>query len=192
MRKLTLLAAIFSCVAVFGCDKKSEEDSTGKSGGEKSAGAESDKGEEARPAEEARPRAAEVKLVEYDLSSQGDDWKGFTVKGVEGAKVMGDLGNVRVASKGFNLILSQKKVDFEKFKKNKGIGVKKGKGEFKATVDKPDHLEWTAKYPNFTTYGFRTVVDVNGKKIGCWNMHGVNKKEKLEVYKKACKTIAKK
>lgn len=187
MKKLMLVATVASCVAVSGCKKsdKGEE----KKGGE---AAEARKPAEGRaPAEPARPAAP--KLVDVDLSSRGAAWKGYSVKGPAGSKVMEDLGNVRVAGKGeFDLILSQKKVDFASFKKNKGIGVKRGKGTLTFPVDKPDMLEWKAVFPKYTTYGFRQIVDVAGKKVGCWPMHGVDAQAKLQIYRDACKTITKK
>lgn len=105
---------------------------------------------------------------------------------------MQDLGNIRVAAgRKFDIILSKKTKDFSSFKENKKKGVEANKGTLTFKVDKPEMLEWKAEYPDFTTYGFRQLVDVDGAKIGCWPMHGVNKKGMLRVYKNACKTIAK-
>jgi len=211
MNKRLLLVLALGLVT-FGCDNKKSDSAPSKdekSKDEKSkdddkADKKKEKGDDKsdKPKDEKeKPKAEKVELVDYDLSSRGAAWKGWSVKGPAGGKVMEDMSDVRVAGKGcpitdkcpsFDLIISQKKPDLKAMKalQTKGAAEMKDKIEF--TADTAEALEWTRDSGQLKTRNFLHIVKVGGKELGCHPLNSVVEESDLTAMKEACKTLAKK
>jgi hypothetical protein len=143
----------------------------------------------------AKPAAApKTDLVDADLSSRGDDWKGWTVKAPKDAKVMEDMGNARVAGKDFDIVISQKAPDMKETKENATKGAEASKGKIAFTTDKPEDLEWNVKSGKHTTYFFKLALKVDDKDVTCevMNTIGADTQKLATRMIDACKTLAKK
>jgi hypothetical protein len=143
----------------------------------------------------------EIEMVETDLSSRGDEWKGFVIKAPKDAKVMDDLGDCRIAAtRTFDVVLSQKgpKNDVAAMKKYMEELAPKMKATLEFSNESDTGFDWKRETPNETTpdkpfirEDFFSVVDVGGTKVGCFS-HSSAGKEEIERAREACKTLAKK
>lgn len=156
----------------------------------------------ASPAKPAAPKPAkEIEMVETDLSPRGDEWKGFVIQAPKDAKVMDDLGDCRIAAtRTFDVVLSMKspKNDVAAMKKFLEELAPKMKAKLAISNETPTGFDWKRETPNETTpdkpfirEDFFSLVDVGGKKIGCFP-HSSAGKEEIERARAACKTLAKK
>ncbi|GAC1587868.1 MAG: hypothetical protein NVS3B20_16030 [Polyangiales bacterium] len=213
MKPYRLLPVLLAALLVVACDKKSEssgaeeseskadkkakkskgddDDDSDKSPKKKKGGEKDDKGD----------KIEKVELVDLDLSSIGAAWKGWTIKGPNGAKVMEDMSNLRVAGKGcpitdkcpyFDLILSQKKPDLKATKKIQTDGAAQFKDKITFTEDTPVALEWTREGDMGKSRNFEHIVKVGTKDLGCHPLGSVLNESDLTSMKDACNTIAKK
>lgn len=155
----------------------------------------------AAPAPTPKPTAEPAaEMVETDLSSRGDEWKGFTIKAPKDAKVMEDLGDARVAVKGFDVVLSQKKGKTSVKDRKKGLEdlAKQVKGKVSFSNETAEGFDYKLETPKldndkelFARDDFFMVVKVGGKDVGCFP-HTSAQKEEIAKAREACKTVAKK
>ncbi len=148
-----------------------------------------------------KPAAKEIEMVETDLSPRGDEWKGFAIQAPKDAKVMDDLGDCRIAAtRTFDLVLSQKgpKNDVAAMKKFLVELAPKMKAKLDISNETATGFDWRRETPNETTpdkpfirEDFFSLLDVGGKKIGCF-AHSSAGKEEIQRARDACKTLAKK
>lgn len=143
----------------------------------------------------------EIEMVETDLSPRGDEWKGFVIQAPKDAKVMDDLGDCRIAAtRTFDLVLSQKspKNDVAAMKKFLEELAPKMKAKLEVSKETATGFDWKRETPNeampdkpIIREDFFALVEVGGKKIGCFP-HSSAQKEEIERAREACKTLAKK
>ena len=153
------------------------------------------------PKPAAKEPAKEIEMVETDLSPRGDEWKGFTIQAPKDSKVMDDLGDCRIAAtRTFDVVLSQKspKNDVAAMKKFLEELAPKMKAKLEISNETATGFDWKRETPNETTpdkpfirEDFFMLVDVGGKKVGCFP-HSSAGKEEIERARVACKTLAKK
>jgi hypothetical protein len=153
----------------------------------------------AAPKTPSKPK--EVEMVDTDLSPRGDEWKGLTIKAPKDAKIMDDMGDCRVAAtRTIDIILSQKtpKNDVAAMKKYHEDLAAKLKGTITFSNETPTGFDWKRETPNETfpdkpivREDFFTVVEIDGKKIGCFPSNS-SSKEEIQRTREACKTLAKK
>ena len=135
--------------------------------------------------------AAATGVTEYDLSTVNAKWKGWTVKGPEGAQVMGDLGTrARVAGKSFDFNLNQDKPDLAGHRKLLE-GFKSPDTKFTFTKQTPDELEWNIESNGHTSYSFIHVIHVGKQTVQC-EPENAGPESELKVIADACTTVAKK
>ncbi|MBL9021695.1 MAG: hypothetical protein JNL21_05820 [Myxococcales bacterium] len=143
-----------------------------------------------------KPRASnkkDVEMVETDLSSKGLEWKGYAIMAPKDAKIMDDRGDCRVAAKGFSVILSQKPerstIDGKKKELDKVAAATEGKVTY--ANESATGFDYKLETPKSSRDDFFMVLDVGGKKIGCYPLNLI-KKEEMEKAREACKTLVKK
>ncbi|NUP10449.1 MAG: hypothetical protein HOW73_30735 [Polyangiaceae bacterium] len=203
-----LIAPLTICLAAFGCGEGGS--------GSGSAVASSSGASSAKPAASSKPTSAPTtaaakptsvptassseELVETDLSPRGDEWKGFTIKAPKDAKVMDDLGDCRVATKGFDVVLSQKKNKADIAQKKKALEdlAKQVKGKVTFKNETAEGFDYTFERPKmdkpdemFASDDFFMIVKVGGKNVGCFP-HDSAMGDEIEKARTACKTVAKK
>jgi hypothetical protein len=153
----------------------------------------------AEPAPDTTPPAAkEVELVPTDLSAAHTSWKGWTVAGPKGAKVMVDgVKSARVAEDGMaglDVIFDQKKQDLKLLKKNLEAGAKASNGETKHTYlkEEADELAWKTDAYGSTSYNFARNRKVGGKDVSCSGnpMMGFGSTEQVDVARKMCESLS--
>jgi hypothetical protein len=142
----------------------------------------------------AKAAAAKTDLVDADLSSRGEGWKDWTIKAPKDAKVMEDMGNARVAGKGFDVVISQAAADMAATKDLASKGAEAAKGKITFTTDTPEALEWNLKIGKSTSYYFKLALKVDGKDVTCevMNTIGAENEKQAAKMKEACKSLAKK
>jgi hypothetical protein len=146
-----------------------------------------------------KPTAA-AELEEVDLSSRGDEWKGFTIRAPKSAKIMDDLGDCRIAEKGFDVVLSQKKERSDVAARKKDLEglakTLKGKVTFSnETADGFDYKLETPKYDKpdelIARDDFFVVVKAGKGQVGCFP-HTSAMGDEIVKAREACKTVQKK
>lgn len=151
-----------------------------------------------------------VEMVEHDLSSAHDVWKGWIAKGPKGAKVLADgVKGARIAAKGpsmldrkpggdqgFDLAFAPGKQDLKTLKTNleKGASNPESKTKLTFTKEEDGMLEWTAEVGKSKSYNFVMHMQVEGKDYTCKNnyMMGSGNEAEHKRVLDACKTLAKK
>jgi hypothetical protein len=186
MKTLSLIAVVAALALSFSaCGKKDESGE----GGDKKSG-------KKHGADDAWTKPA---LEEKDLSSTGEAFKGWFAKGPKDAKVMGDLGGVRIATPkvmgpgAFDLAWALKKADLKELKEGitKGSEIAKSKVTF--TVDTPEALEWTSEAGTSKSMHFSMSFQVSGQDVSCYSMPmGFRSAEELAFMKETCKSLVKK
>ncbi|HEX7601245.1 MAG TPA: hypothetical protein VF316_06550 [Polyangiaceae bacterium] len=130
--------------------------------------------------------------TDYDLSSAGAKYKGWSIKGPSGAKVMSDSDGARVVgAQSFDVVVGLDKPDLAAKKKTFDAINKSGTSTVKVSTDSPTLLEWTFSTSGITLYSFMEVETVGATQVTCKNMNGVTSAASLAKAKEACKTIAK-
>ncbi|MBW2526618.1 MAG: hypothetical protein JRI23_20720 [Deltaproteobacteria bacterium] len=158
--------------------------------------------------EEAAPQ--KVEMVEHDLSSAHEVWKGWVAQGPKDAKVMADgVKGARIAAKGpnllerkpggdngFDLAFEPGKQDLKSLKTNMEKGAANPESQMKLTFlkDEEGMLEWTAEVGKAKTYNFVMHMQVDGKDYTCKNnyMMGSGNEAEHKRHLEACKTLKKK
>lgn len=132
--------------------------------------------------------------TDYDLSPAGAKFKGWSIKGPSGAKLMSDSEGARVTggAPSFDVIVSLDKPDLAAKKKTFDVINKGGSSTVTVSTDTPTLLEWTFATSGITLYSFMEVETVGSTQVTCKNMNGVTSEASLAKAKEACKTIAKK
>jgi hypothetical protein len=165
----------------------------------------------AKPAAAAKPTATATataamtgaslgEMVEMDLSERGAEWKGFSIKAPKEAKVMEDLGDARVAMKGFDVVISQKKnkITVAEYKKTLEGVAKQVKGKVTFENETADGFDYTMETPKFdkpeemiSVKRFYMSVKAGTSTVGCFPHDSASADEQASA-REACKTIAKK
>jgi hypothetical protein len=147
---------------------------------------------------------AKVEIVDVDLSSGGAAWKGYSIKAPKGSQVMEDPRGLRVAGKGcpvtetcpyFDIVINQKKPNFQETKELMEEGATTYKDKLQWTSETADTLEWTRE-PTMENTGktinFERIVNVGGNELGCKPLTAASKASDIAAMKEACATLAKK
>lgn len=180
MRATLALAAL---VAMSGCSKSEEDESTGESA----------QAEKAAPSGDVwnGPMGTTKKLVKMDLGPGGLD--GMTIKAPEGAKVEEWSGVAQVNNNmGYTVWISEAKVPFAKAKET----VEKGSlSKFKKFVtDEPNLIVYEVEgLTGGSVYHFTSHVKVGDKTFKCASATSINPGEAKAAKEmaKTCKTLAK-
>ncbi|RLB64378.1 MAG: hypothetical protein DRI90_04725 [Deltaproteobacteria bacterium] len=151
-----------------------------------------------------------IEMVEHDLSSAHEVWKGWVASGPKGAKVLADgVKGARIAAKGPNILDRKKggdkgfdlafepgKNDLKTLKTNLEKGAANPEAKLKLTFVKEEAgmLEWTAEVADTKTYSFVMHMQVDGKDYTCKNnyMVGAGNEAEHQRHLDACKTLKKK
>jgi len=190
LRTVTLLALLFGTAALTsGCDLRKK-----LFGGTASSSSTGSTTTTAATVKTTTTTTASAALdTDYDLSSAGAKYKGWSIKGPSGAKVMTDSDGARVVgAQNFDVIVGLDKPDLAGKKKTFDIINKSGSSTIKVSTDSPTLLEWTFSSSGITLYNFMEVETVGTTQLTCKNMNGVMSAGALSKAKEACKTIAKK
>ncbi len=138
-------------------------------------------------------------LEEKDLSAAGEAFKGWFARGPKDARVMGDLGGARIATKNgrgpdaFDLAWAFKKPDFKEMKGNIAKGDEIAKTRTTFTADSPEALEWSTESGNHKSLHFSITFQVSGQDVNCYTLPmGVRNAEKLAFLKETCRSLVKK
>jgi hypothetical protein len=192
---LVLSALLVAC----GGDGAGSSASASASSAPKASGGSSASGAAAPKPAPAKPK--EIEMVDTDLSPRGDEWKGLSIKAPKDAKIMDDMGDCRVAAtRTIDIILSQKapKNDVAARKKDLEELAGKMKGKITFSNETATGFDWKRETPNETfpdkpivREDFFTVVEIDGKKIGCFPSTS-SSKEEIQRTREACKTLSKK
>lgn len=158
------------------------------------------KDEPAKPAEDKKPPVAEAPkpaaadaLVDYDLSSQGAAWAGWTVKGPAGAKVEADEGTFPGATaikwgNGMGAVgFRQAKLDVA-FLKKEVFTV----GRTTVTKDTPDAIEATMEFAGTPLKCFYLNQKVGATDVSCWTAGCIESDADVATARAICASLAKK
>lgn len=198
MSRVSCFAVFVACAALAACGQGSG--GAASTSASSSAAKSAPKPVASAPKPASSPAEPAVAFSEVDLSPRGAEWKGFTIKAPSTAKVMDDLGDCRVAEKGFDVVLSQKpdKSDVAARKKALEELAKTAKGKVTFSNETADGFDYKLETPKFdkpTEFvghdSFFTVVKVGGKKVGCFP-HDSAMGDEIGKAREACKTVAKK
>jgi len=201
------IALVLSTLALglLACDSAPKD-----TGGDTKTTAADDKGKKGdKPAgKEAAPKP--IEMVEHDLSSAHEVWKGWVAKGPKDAKVLADgVKGARIAAKGpsiidrkpggdngFDVAFAPGKQDLKGLKTNLEKGAANPEAKMKLTFTKEEDsmLEWTAEVGKTKTYNFVQHIQVDGKDYTCKNnyMVGAGNEAEHKRHLEACKTLKKK
>ncbi len=154
-----------------------------------------------------KKKAAAPKLIDYDLSPAGDEWKGWIASGPEGCKAMGDLGkSSRLACKGpgiadesghngFDIIFHKGHEDLAEYKASvkERWAEKEAKGEHEVLTDEPGLLAWKSGGSEYGAFHFKKHLTVGEDKFTCSTnlMIGAGAKEEYEQLLAGCDTLKK-
>ena len=186
-------------------------DSAPKDGGatSKSTAKVADTAKAAPSAEEDAP-PKKFEMVEHDLSSAHEVWKGWVAQGPKDAKVLADgVKGARIAGKGpnmldrkpggdqgFDMAFAPGKQDLKELKTNLEKGAANPDSKMKLTFLKEEEgmLEWTAEVGKSKTFNFVLHMQVDGKDYTCKNnyMMGSGNEAEHKRVLDACKTLKKK
>ncbi len=188
MKKLTFLLTLVVAFSLVACGGKKDEKEAGK---ETAA-----KGGSDSPKEEGFKKP---ELEEKSLEAAGEAFAGWFAQGPKSAKVMGDLGGVRIASQkldgpdAFDLAWSFRKPDLAQMKENLTKGAEAGKATLTFSADSEEGLEWTMEAGKHKSYHFSLMLKVSDQDVNCYTMPmGAKNAEEAAFLKETCKTIVKK
>ena len=161
----------------------------------------------------AKPKAKPAKMVEHDLSSAHEVWKGWVAQGPEGAKVLANgIKGARIAGGGKGLVFTKAggdrgfdvnwqpgKMDLKNVKENLEKAKKFApdlKLEHKFLKDEADALVWTSTTgkTGTTVYNFIVHMQIDGADYTCKNnaAKGAGNEAEHKRMMAACNTLKKK
>ncbi len=193
MRRLITLLCVFALTFTIACDDDAADDAPDQDD-ETEEVEEDDDDEAAEVEEEAEP----LEFAEYDLGEGDDSWEGWTIEGVEGLNVMGDLSGPRLTQDGFDvwdLLVSFDHRDLEEIKETqKGHAEDNDELTVEIVEDEEDVLVWTRQYGEggSTTWNFIRLLTVDDTEVTCQTnlQNGASSEELFQQQLDACDTVS--